>query len=540
MTESTLSRRGFLAGVGIAAGVAAAGLVGCAPSNPKKMSSTGGEFDEEWDIVVVGSGLAGLSAAITVAKEGNGEKCLLVEKGTMASGCSPVCDGWWLGPVDGVDYPVQYLKDCATTPLGQSIPDDVLEAFAAGITENTSWVLELEPSLTEDMFDVYNGCYEGAPQGAEWREFENAPTGKVHLKTDNEYPFNHIFNVLDNHFNQHYADAVERRNNTPLESLITDETGAVIGLVADGKRIKTNKGVIMACGGYENNPEWMEGYCGVGTSKTRCAGGNTGDGHKAVMKVGADLWHMHNCAGFGLAPRDLANEKWANIIGFEDQKAHGITVGKHGRRFYMDWDSVDINKDLENDEWSLGELDLHVGAHHGLMQFGGEWNHLPMPSIGWFIFDQDGYDNGAFDFEYTKSTDPVADGWLYRADTLEELAKLCDIPADQLEKTVALWNTFCDNGEDLAFFRPKSTLNKVAKAPFYAQLCNPQHLNTDGGPVRNGKAQIMSVDGEPIPGLYAAGEFGSVWGHHYQGCGNVAEAMAFGRIAARTALAAEV
>lgn len=186
--------------------------------------------------------------------------------------------------------------------------------------------------------------------------------------------------------------------------------------------------------------------------------------------------------GIRACPRDLANEKWANIIGFEDQKAHGITVGQHGRRFYMDWDSIDINRDEENDEWSLGEMDLHVGSRHGLMQFGGEWNHLPLPSIGWFIFDQDGYDNGAFDFEYTKSTDPVADGWLYRADTLEELAQLCEVPADQLTKTVALWNTFCDDGEDLAFFRPKSTLNKVAKAPFYAQLCNPQHLNTDGGP----------------------------------------------------------
>lgn len=537
--NNPLTRRSFLVGAGALAGIAAAGLAGCTPSGSAGSSAAaGGTFDEEWDIIIVGSGIAGLSAAITVANEGNDEKCLMIEKGRNgANGCSPVCDGWWLGANDGVEYPVQYLKDCATTPIGQSIPDDVLEAFAKGITENTDWVLNLAPELTEDHFETFNGTFEGSPTKAEWREFDNAPTAKTHLNPENEYPNDHIFNVLNNYFENSCTEAVTRRNNMPLESLIVDPEGAVVGLIADGKRYKANKAVIMACGGYENNPEWMEGYCGVGASKTRCMGSNTGDGHKAVMKVGADLWHMHNCAGFAMAPRDLKNEKWANIIGFEEQKQYGITVAKNGRRFYMDWDGIDINRDEENDEWSMGRLDLHVGARHGLMQFGGEWNHLPMPSIAWFVFDQDGYENGAFDFEYTNCDDPVGDGWLYMADTIEELADLCGVPADQLSKTVNTWNEFCDGGEDLAFFRPKSTLNKVAKAPFYAQLCNPQHLNTDGGPVRNANGQIMSVNGEPIPGLYAAGEFGSVWGHHYQGCGNVAEAMAFGRIAACSVIA---
>lgn len=528
------SRRNFLMGATAMASCAALGLAGCAPSG-KSGSAKG--FDEEWDIVIVGAGIAGLSAAITVANEGNGEKCLLIEKASQASGCSPVCDGWWLGSNDGVEYPVQYLKDCATTALGQSIPDDVLEAFAAGITENTSWVLGLAPEITEDMFATYNGVFENAPTEAEWREFGNAPTAKTHLNPENEYPYNHIFNVLNSYFEKNCEGKVTRKTNTPLESLIMDESGAVIGLVADGKRYGASKGVIMACGGYENNPEWMEGYCGVGTSLTRCMGANTGDGHKAVMKVGADMWHMHNCAGFAMAPRNLANDAWANIIGFEEQKQYGITVAKNGRRFYMDWDGIDINRDEENDAWSLGDASLHVGSRHGLMQFGGEWNHLPMPSIAWFVFDQDGYDNGAFDFEYVKTENPVEDGWLYKADTIEELASLCGVPSDQLAKTVETWNSFCENGEDLAFFRPASTLNKVAKAPFYAQRCNPQHLNTDGGPVRNGSGQILDTDGNPIPGLYAAGEFGSVWGHHYQGCGNVAEAMAFGRISARSVIA---
>lgn len=537
--SNAVTRRNFLVGAGALAGMTAMGLAGCSPtSGSKSKSEFSGSFDAEYDVIIVGAGIAGLSAAITVANEGSDEKVLLIDKGASGGfGCSPVCDGWWLGGKDGVQYPVEYLKACATTPLGQTIPDDVLQAFADGITENTQWVLNLAPELTEDKFEVFNGTFEGAPDKAEWRELDSAATAKIHLNPDNEYPNNHIYNVLNEYEKANCADSVERKNSTPFEDFITDDEGAVIGIIADGKSYKANKGVIMACGGYENNPEWMEGYCSVGTSLSRCMGGNTADGHKAVMKLGADMWHMHNCAGFAMAPRDLKNEKWANIIGFEKEKQYGITVGVNGRRFYMDWDGIDINRDNENDEWSLGKLELHVGTRHGMMQFGGEWNHMPMPSKAWFIFDADGYENGAFDFEYTSCNDPVGEGWLLKADTIEELAGLIGVPSDQLSKTVETWNGFCDGGEDLAFFRPKSTLNKVATAPFYAQLCNPEHLNTDGGPVRNAQGQILDTDGNAIKGLYAAGEFGSVWGYRYQGCGNVAEAMAFGRISARSVIA---
>ena len=131
----------------------------------------------------------------------------------------------------------------------------------------------------------------------------------------------------------------------------------------------------------------------------------------------------------------------------------------------------------------------------------------------------------------------MADGWAYVADTLEELAEQCGVPANELVKTVDLWNHWCEIGEDLAFYRPSDTLTPVAQGPFYAIMCIPTLLNTDGGPVRSAKGEILDPDGDPIPGLYSAGEFGSVWGHYYQGCGNVGECAAFGRISARSALA---
>ena len=87
------------------------------------------------------------------------------------------------------------------------------------------------------------------------------------------------------------------------------------------------------------------------------------------------------------------------------------------------------------------------------------------------------------------------------------------------------------------FHRPASTLTPIETAPFYAVKCEPEILNTDGGPRRSAKGEILDVDGNPIPNLYSAGEFGSIWSNYYQGGGNLGECCAFGRIAVRNILA---
>ena len=137
--------------------------------------------------------------------------------------------------------------------------------------------------------------------------------------------------------------------------------------------------------------------------------------------------------------------------------------------------------------------------------------HLPLPEKGWFVFDQAGLDAGACPEE--TSTDPVGDGWAVSADTLEELAKVIEVPEDELLKTVKQWNEFVDKGEDLAFYRPSDTLTGLNQPPYYAMLCVPALLNTDGGPVRNEKGR----DSRPVRAGYSgncisAGEFGSILG----------------------------
>ena len=534
------SRRSFVKAAGAAAGFAVMGLAASRPIRSHADEATAGAFgcqtvvldemtwDEECDILVVGAGIAGLTAAITLTKEAPEKKVILVEKCASPAGCSPVCAGDFLFSTDDEPYSLQYLKDMATTSSGQSIPDDVLEAFKAGIDENLKWLLTIGLSIDELTL---RWPYENQAK-AEYREFESWISPEGTCTKTNEFPKSHLFSYLENQVSsaEEYA-AVDYRTECPLTAIVKDvATGRVLGGIAGASAIKANDGVIMCCGGYEHSEEFLEGFCGVGTATSFALTGNTGDGHIIVAGAGADFWHMHNAAGFWMHPRNLENTAFGTgALKAHNLKKYGITVGKNGRRFYMDWDGHK-SLDTYNED---SDLSCHVGSRHGVMQFGGEWNHLPMPSVGWFVFDADALEAGAFDAEFTGSSDPVADGWLLTADTIEGLAEQMGVPAEQLAGTVEQWNEFCERGEDRAFYRPGDTLTPVATAPFYAQRCNPSLLNTDGGPKRTAKGEVLGVDGVPIPGLYAAGEFGSVWGYLYNGNGNVGEALAFGRIAAR-------
>ena len=125
--------------------------------------------------------------------------------------------------------------------------------------------------------------------------------------------------------------------------------------------------------------------------------------------------------------------------------------------------------------------------------------------------------------------------------TPEELAKVIGIDAEGLKATIAEWNKGVAEGKD-ALGRPmKNAKGAVLSAPLegtlYAIELVPSLLNTQGGPRRNVKGQVLNAYGEVIPGLYVAGEMGSMWGHIYQGACNNAEALVFGRLAGKAAAA---
>ena len=130
----------------------------------------------------------------------------------------------------------------------------------------------------------------------------------------------------------------------------------------------------------------------------------------------------------------------------------------------------------------------------------------------------------------------LAKGWIKRAETITALAQTLGLPPTVLQETVTRWNAHCQAGVDADFGRTKM-LCPIQAAPFYALELSPSMLNTQGGPRRNTRSQIVRPDGSPIPRLYSAGELGSIYSYMYQGTGNIGECLAFGRIAGRNAVA---
>ncbi len=534
----TPTRRNFIKAAGAAMLVGAAGAAfGCAPQSKSESANSNASaesvdeiaWDGEYDVIVVGGGAAGLATAATVASEGEGKTCLLVEKTANCGGNSFASSGFCMTAEDADAILDTYIDGLQGGT--NCTPQDVLKVYCEGITQNYDWLVGLgaEPYM-QNLGIGYEGHQ--STQNPEYPEIDGGQyMGALRFTggEDKSGPA-HIAIFLQQYVQA--AEAVDYQTNTPMEALVQDPaTGKVLGIVADGKYYKARGGVVMCTGGFENDAEYMEQFCGMMGVTPAAATENTADGHRACAKAGAAMWHMHSGAMFWLAPRNLDNTAFTQTQPTGLTKEFGITVGINGRRFYMDWDACAAGNLLP-----IGsDLTTNVGFRHGATQWGGRWIHLQMPEKAWFVFDADGLAAGALPEGLT--SDPVAEGWALSADSLADLAAAIEVPAEELEKTVATWNGYCDGGADLAFYRPENTLNKVAKAPFYAMLCTPTLLNTDGGPVRDAEARILDPYGDPIPNLYSAGEFGSIWGAMYQGTGNIAECCVFGRIAARNALA---
>lgn len=538
MEDFMQSRRAFLKTAGIALGGAAAvGLAGCAPAataaNDKAADVADIVWDEEHDVIVVGGGLAGLAAAVTVATEGDGASCLLLEKGALETGGgnSAYAAGMVLWTSKRDDF-LEYLKELRGEM--DNTPDDVLAAFADGIAENLEWLRAL-PGFSEDDVTVTEYFEEGSGESCypEYNELPHAYSlGRIRWNPSNTNGNTQV-TLFMNSVKNTFKDVVTHKTNAPVTALVQDPgTKAILGVVyTDGSSstyAKANKGVVMCCGGFENNAQMKADYLSAPWARRIADACNDGDGITMCARAGADMWHMNSCAGFWTSMSRIDGDTCL----MRTPKDQGITVGVNGRRFYMDWDS-DVAENW--DTFTERDLRMHVGSRHGHMQFGGEWPHLPMPAKTWFVTDAPGYQSILENKMMAIDFDPM-DGWGHTADTVAELAALIDVPADELVRTVGQWNECCANGEDVYFHRPAATLKAIEEPPYYALFCPPTMLNTDGGPRRSPKGEILDLEGEPIPNLYSAGEFGSVWSNMYQGAGNLGECLAFGRISVRSCL----
>jgi succinate dehydrogenase/fumarate reductase flavoprotein subunit len=326
---------------------------------------------------------------------------------------------------------------------------------------------------------------------------------------------------------------VERRDievttGAPAKELLKNQKGEVTGVIAEieGKNIliKARKAVILTCGGFENNPVLRREYLPVKDVPFLGNPGNSGDGIDMVQKAGAALWHMTAMvSGIGLK---VPEYEVAFFISFYSPKF--IIVDKYGRRYF------DEVKGVEPHEYwrPFSYFDAH------------RLEYPRMPSYA--IFDEDARRRGPIIMAgksgschdlYQWSEDNSAEikkGWIIRAKTIREISKRLALDEATLENTLARYNEYCRAGEDLDFGRPRQDLSPI-EPPYYAVELWPAIANTQGGPRRDKEARVLDPYGKPIPGLYAAGEFGSIWGFMYPGGCNLSECIVFGQIAGRNA-----
>jgi succinate dehydrogenase/fumarate reductase flavoprotein subunit len=485
------------------------------------------KWDFEADVVVVGYGGAGSVAAITAHDAG--AKVLILEKAPLGQegGNTRVAGQGWLNP-----FPIEQAITYFNAMCGEyTVPQDMVQAWAEEMNKNNAFIESLGAVIMET---VYKNRHP-----AEFPELPGADCiHDYHIRTDDgSNGYSRLWETLKGAVNKR---GIKVLCATPVKELIQNPaTKEIFGVKAEhsGRKmnIKANRAVVLTCGGFENNQEMVRDFC---TNLPYCyplgTPYNTGDGIKMAMAAGADLWHMSCIAGPVYCSLKVPEFPAILEIPALEPQARAvfpggvIVVGADARRF----------------------ADEKYRVTHGKSLINGRWAQTPTPCPLHMIFDQTIFNVGLYDSHryhgwnpllnvYTWSKDnsaELAKGWIKKANSIAELAQIIKLDPKVLQETVYRWNMNSAAGHDPDFGRTRMVA-PIEGPPFYAMEVTPHFVNTQGGPRRNAKSQILQVNGEPLPRLYGAGELGSIHSYLYNSGGNIGECLAFGRISGRNAAA---
>lgn len=467
-------------------------------------------WDGQYDVVVAGFGGAGAVAASTAADAG--AKVLLVEKAAEGheGGNTRVCGQLFAYGHEDEEATYNYYKALAGH---HEVPDAMLRVYTKSIAHMND-VMETLTGIPQKEYVDWTGKILGS-MSPEYPEFPGAD--KISLNSLHEgFSDGYLWRALRGRVTDR-SDSIDVWFESPAVHLIQDpETKTILGVQVerDGKtlNIRATNGVILTTGGFENNPEMVANYLGL-SDYTVCGGlYNTGDGVRMAQEVGADLWHMEAYEGIGSLGGTSVAMPDEYACGTTTFTANGalILVGGEGTRY----------------------LNEGEGSRHGHLKLNDAWVNVRRPLRSFVICDETAYQANA-------SKIPSYANNVQHAGSIKELAKLIDVDPNALDTTVKNYNSYAKAGYDPECNRSAATMSPFTGKSFYAIEVNANVLNTQGGPRRNENAQVIGLDGKPIPHLYSAGELGGITAFQYQGGGNIAECVIFGQIAGKNAAAAK-
>ena len=503
------------------------------------------QWNDECDVLVVGSGAGGVTGAYTAAREGL--DVILVEATDRFGGTTAYSGGggmWFpcnavlgrAGDDDTLDDALTYFR----AVVGDGSPDEMQETFVRSGAPLIDYLETDEHFVFQVLpWPDYFGRAPKARAGG--RHIVPRPLRAAKLSDSGENvrgPLGRDWadepagdylvggRALVGRFLWAMEDMANARLQlgTALEELVVEDgvvAGAVVSCDGERRTIRARRGILLAAGGFEQNQGLRDEYGVPGSARdTMGPWGNLGKAHRAGIAVGADT-------------RLMDQAWWSPGLTHPDGRSAfalwftgGIFVDGAGKRFV-------------NESSPYDRLGRDVIAHEDVDASAARY---------WMIYDdREGLvpPVKAPNVPLSATDDYIAAGLWKTADTLAELAELIGVPAENLTATVQRFNEFAATGTDADFGRGdepydrsfsggNSPLVPIEKGPFHAAAFGISDLGTKGGLVTDTSARVLDASGVVIPGLYAAGNtMAPVSGTVYPGGGNpIGASMVFSHLAA--------
>jgi succinate dehydrogenase/fumarate reductase flavoprotein subunit len=530
------------------------------------------------DILIIGAGAAGLTAALTAHE--HGARVTIIEKGEQLGGTAAISGGIvWIadnpqlnaaGMNDSRDDALAYFRS-----LDRGDLDEVaLRAFVDEGPQALSFLENIGATrlaMLEGYPDYYLEAPGARPEGGraldndlfdfgtlgDWSDkvFHHGDVPKLMLRETplgggtgmiapeemqrrNENDWRGWGQALIGRLLKACLErGLEPQLETAAKSLIIEggrACGAVVDCRGEQMTIRAGSGVILTTGGYEWDKDLRQTFLRGPLTTPASPPSNTGDGLRIAMAAGAQLGNM--TSAWWMPTLSIPGAKWeageqrSMPILIERTLPHTIMVNRRGERFC-------------NEANNYSAL---AGVFHFFDPASYDYPNLP----AWLIFDH--HYRSRYPLASIMPTDDLPD-WVNRADDLPALGQQIGVDSAQLQATVAEFNRHAEQAEDPQFGRGASeydrfygdrsqagaaaTLGPLDQAPFYAVKIEMGALGTNGGPRTDGSAQILDQQGEPIPGLFGAGNvIASPTGSVYAGAGGtLGPALTFGYVAGKSA-----
>ncbi|MBS1329343.1 MAG: flavocytochrome c [Parasutterella sp.] len=506
---------------------------------PEKIKKVAGITNGSADLIIVGAGGAGLSAAVT-AKDLDVKNVLVLEKMPVIGGNTLRCASAFnaADPDRQKALPMtETLKEAVVKAISEKPVSEEHAKLMADVKAKYEAYLK---SGSKTLFDcpewhalqTYNGG-DKVGQIPLIRQYSNNVLDTLHWMQSKGSPVmdrvsqgagalwqrTHQLDapaglgLIDPLYQSAVKQGVNFKLGMRVQDLILNDKGRVIGVTATDKvgnkyEFTSKDGVILATGGYSQNKEMRRKSAPHLTPEMVSTNqpGATGDSIVIATRHGADTTGMNYVQVYPLAtPGTGALQGRARkMSGLDDV----IDVNKNGERF--------VKEDARRDEFVAAIKKQPGGVVYDIND-----SSIVKPLNS---FNED-------------VETLVSIGRIYKADSLADLAKQLGMPADKLEATVAEFNKMVEAKNDPKFGR-KLFDRPIVKPPFYATPRAPSIHHTMGGLQISTNAQVLDKNGKPIPGLYAAGEVtGGIHGSNRLGGNATADVLTFGRIAAKSAVA---